>query len=182
MNVQEKDPYPQPTFTLKNRMLRAMWGLVWLIFFRPSPRPFHLWRRFILRLFGAKLGPGCAIYPSVKIWGPWNLVCEDTVAVADGVEIYNPAMIKLRSHAIISQGAYLCGASHDLHSFEFAMISKEIEIGAYAWVCARAVVMPGIKLGDGAVLALAGVATKNIPEWKIFGGVPAKEIGSRSQC
>jgi putative colanic acid biosynthesis acetyltransferase WcaF len=181
MITPENDPYTQPSFSLSNRVVRALWGVVWLLLFRPSPRPFHIWRSFLLRLFGAKIGASCAIYPSAKIWGPWNLVCEDTVAVAEGVEIYNPAIIKLRSHAIISQGAYLCGATHDLHSQNFAMVSKEIEIGAYAWVCSRAVIMPGVKLGDGAVLALAGVATKDIPAWKIYGGVPAKEIGTRSQ-
>lgn len=181
MIIQGNDPYTQPSFSLQNRMMRAVWIVVWFVLFRPSPRPFYIWRTFLLRFFGSKLGPRCAIYPSVRIWAPWNLVCEDTVAVAEGVEIYNPVMIKLRSHAIISQGAYLCGATHDLHSPEFSMISKKIEIGSYAWVCARAVVMPGITLGDGAVLALAGVATKNIPAWKVFGGVPAKEIGSRSR-
>ena len=181
MIVQGSDPYTQPSFSISNRMMRALWGVVWLLLFRLSPRPFHIWRSFLLRLFGAKIGSGCAIYPSAKIWGPWNLVCEDTVAIADGVEIYNPVIIKLRSHAIISQGAYLCGATHDLHSRHFTMVSKEIEIGAYAWVCARATIMPGVKLGDGSVLALAGVATKDIPAWKIYGGVPAKEIGIRSQ-
>jgi len=181
MIIQGGDPYIQPSFSLSNRLMRGLWGVVWLCFFRPSPRPFYLWRSCILRLFGAKIGAGCAIYPSARIWGPWNLVCEDTVAVAEGVEIYNPAMITLRSHAIVSQGAYLCGATHDLQSRNFPMVSKEIEIGSYAWVCARAVVMPGVKLGNGAVLALAGVATKDIPAWKIYGGVPAKEIGTRNQ-
>ena len=181
MIIQGNDPYTQPSFPLRNRVARALWGMVWLLFFRPTPRLLHGWRSFLLRLFGAKIGADCAIYPSARIWGPWNLVCEDTVAVAEGVEIYNPALTTLRSHAIVSQGAYLCGATHDLHSRSFPMVSREIEIGAYAWVCARAVVMPGVKVGDGTVLALAGVATKDIPAWRIYGGVPAKEIGIRSQ-
>jgi putative colanic acid biosynthesis acetyltransferase WcaF len=132
-------------------------------------------------LFGARIGVRGAIYPSVKIWAPWNLVCEDTVAIAEGVEIYNPALITIKSHAIISQGAYLCGATHDLHSRSFPLISKEIYIGAYAWVCARSVVMPGVMIGEGAVLALGGIANKSVPAWEIFGGVPAKRIGIRKQ-
>lgn len=181
MTIQGHAPYNRPSFPLRNRMARALWGTVWLLLFRPTPQIFHGWRSFLLRLFGARIGTGCAIYPSAKIWGPWNLVCEDTVAIAAGAEIYNPATTTLRSHAIVSQGAYLCGATHDLHARDFPLVSKEIEIGAYAWVCARATVMPGVKLGEGAVLALAGVAATDIPAWKIHGGVPAKEIGTRRQ-
>lgn len=176
-----KDPYPQPSFSLLNRAARGLWGIVWLILFRPTPRSLHFWRVFLLRVFGATIEKGCAIYPSVKIWGPWNLKCEDTVAIADGVEIYNPAQIVIRSHAIISQGSYLCGATHDYQSHAFPLISKEIHIGKYAWVCARAVVMPGVILGDGAVLALGGVASKSIPPWEIHGGIPAAKIGARQQ-
>lgn len=175
------DPYPQPTYSLLNRAMRAGWGVVWLTLFRPTPRPLHRWRVSVLRLFGARIGPNCAVYPGVKIWAPWNLECEDTVAIAEGVEIYNPARLRLGSHAIVSQGAYLCGATHDMNSREFPLIAKENALGAYSWVCARATVMPGVNLGEGAVLALGGVATRDIPDWEVHAGVPAKRISFRSK-
>lgn len=135
----------------------------------------------MLRAFGAKIGPTCAVYPSAKIWAPWNLTCADTVAIADGVEVYNPARVELGSHAILSQGAYLCGATHDIHSPAFTLVTKEIKVGAYAWVCARAVVLPGVTLGEGSVLGLASVATRDIPAWHVSGGIPAKQIGTRQR-
>lgn len=179
MIVQGNDPYTQASFSLRNRMARAIWGIVWLMLFRPTPRNFHLWRITLLRLFGAKIGSGCAIYPSTKIWAPWNLICEDTVAIASDVDVYNPALVTLFTHAIVSQGAYLCGATHAIHESNFQLIAKPISIGSYAWVAARATVMPGVSLGTGSVLALGGVATKDIPPWEIYGGVPAKHLGQR---
>lgn len=173
------DPYSKPAFGYRNKLARVAWSFVYVIFFRFSPRPMFAWRRMLLTIFGAKIGKGTAIYPSAKIWAPWNLVCEDMVAVANGVDIYNPSLVVLRSHSIVSQDAFLCGASHDYDSIEFQLYSKKIEIGAYAWVCARASVMPGVSLGNGAVLALASVATHDLAPWRIYAGSPAKEIKTR---
>src|SRR5262249_14877546 len=142
---------------------------------------FHAWRAFLLRLFGARVGARCHIYPGARIWAPWNLECEDTVAVADAAEIYNPSRVRLGSHSIISQQAYLCGATHDLRDPEFGMISAPITIGRYAWICARATVQMGITVGDGAVLGLAAVATRDLEPWLVYAGVPARAVSSRER-
>jgi putative colanic acid biosynthesis acetyltransferase WcaF len=109
------------------------------------------------------------------------LVCEDTVAIADGVEVYNPAELRIGSHAILSQGSYICGATHDIDNPDFPTIARTSSIGPYAWVCARAAVMPGVNLEEGAVLALGGVATRDIPAWEVHAGVPAKRIRVRTR-
>src|SRR5262249_12989284 len=106
------DPFLKANTSAGNRMLRACWGLAYTLLFRPSPRPLHAWRAFLLRRFGATLGSHTRIYPRARIWAPWNLVCEDTVAIADDAQIYNPALVTLRSHSIVSQQAFLCGATH----------------------------------------------------------------------
>ena len=98
MIIQGNDPYTQPSFSLQNRIMRAIWGVVWLILFRSSPRPFHLWRRFLLRLFGSKLGKHVNVYPTVKIWAPWALDIGNFVGVADGVTLYNMALITIGDH------------------------------------------------------------------------------------
>src|SRR5262249_12693508 len=95
------DPYLRANTGLAGRAARALWGLVWLLLFRPSPRPLHAWRAGLLRLFGARLGAHCHIYPGARVWAPWNLECEDTVAVADGAEIYNPSRVRLGSHCVV---------------------------------------------------------------------------------
>jgi putative colanic acid biosynthesis acetyltransferase WcaF len=178
--VEHADPYAVPAFSISSRMLRATWGIVHAIFIRFSPRPLHAWRAFVLRCFGAKLGKGCRIYGGARIWAPWNLRCDDLVTIADEAVVYNPAPVTLGSHAIVSQQAYLCGATHDYNDPKFPLISFPISIGAYAWVCARATVQAGVTLGEGAVLALGSVATRDLEPWTVYGGVPAKKIKTRT--
>ena len=173
------DPYLRPAFTLQNRLRRLLWNTCWLLLYRFSPRPFHAWRSMILRLFGATLGAKCHFYPASRVYAPWNLICADSVAAGDGVEIYNPAPIHLGSHAILSQGAYLCGATHDLDDPAFPLLAYTTHIGAYAWVCARACVAPAVNLAEGSVLGLASVATRDLEPWTVYAGAPAVRIRQR---
>lgn len=173
------DPYLRPAFTLGDRLRRMMWNICWLLLYRPSPRPMHGWRSFLLRLFGARMGAHCHFYPASKIWAPWNLVCADQVTAADGTEIYNPAPITFGSHAILSQGAYICGATHDYEDAAFPLLAYAMEVGAYAWVCARASVGPGVKIGEGAVLGLGSVATRDLEAWTVYAGSPAVRVKAR---
>ena len=173
------DPYLGPSTTLRNRAGRFLWGIAWLVLVRPTPRPMHKWRAFVLRLFGAKLGPNCRIYAGARIWAPWNLVCEDAVAVADGAVLYNAAPMRLASHSIVSQDAYLCGSTHDYDDPAFPMVNKPISLGRYAWICARAVVGPGVQVGDGAVLGLCSVATRDLQPWTVYAGMPARAVKPR---
>lgn len=176
------DPYLRPAFSAGNRLRRLIWNICWLLFYRTSPRPFHAWRSMILRLFGATLGPKCHFYPASKIWAPWNLVCDYSVAVADAAEIYNPAPMHFGSHAIISQGAYVCGATHDFDDPAFPLLAFAMTIGPYAWICARASVGPGVNVGEGAVLGLGSVATRNLEPWTVYAGLPAIRIKDRKHA
>ena len=167
--------------SLSNKVARTLWGMVYVLLFRTSPRPMHAWRALLLRLFGAKLGPGCHIYPKARIWAPWLLQCEDVVAIADDAIIYNPSMVILGSHSTISQQAYLCGATHDYDDPRFPMISKPITLGAYSWVCARATVQMGVTLGEGSVLGLGAIATRDLEPWGIYAGIPARKVKDRKR-
>jgi putative colanic acid biosynthesis acetyltransferase WcaF len=175
------DPYISPQYTIGNRVRRQLWSIAWIFLYRPSPRVAHAWRAFLLRCFGATLGPRCRFYPASRIWAPWNLTCEDTVIVADGAELYNPAPMVFGSHVIVSQGAYLCGATHDYNNPKFPVISFPMRLDRYAWVAARAIVSPGVNLGAGAILGLASVATADLEPWSIYAGVPARKVKER-QC
>ncbi len=173
------DPYTAPQYTFGNRFRRQLWSIAWIFLYRPSPRIAHAWRAWLLRCFGAKLGLHCRFYPASRIWAPWNITCEDTVMVADGAELYNPAPLYLASHAIVSQGAYLCGATHNYDDPEFPVIAFPMRLGRYSWVAARACVSPGVNLGDGAILGLASVATKDLEPWSIYAGTPARKLKDR---
>jgi putative colanic acid biosynthesis acetyltransferase WcaF len=173
------DPYLRPAFSLRDRMRRLNWNICWALLYRTSPRPLHSWRSSLLRLFGAKMGSNCHFYPRSKVWAPWNLVCADQVTAGDGAEIYNPAPVTLGSHAILSQDAYLCTATHDYDDPGFPLIAYAMQIGAYAWVCARASVAPGVNVGEGAVLGLGSVATRSLDAWTVYAGVPAVKVKER---
>jgi putative colanic acid biosynthesis acetyltransferase WcaF len=175
------DPYLRPAFSSGNRARRLAWNICWALLYRPSLRPMHAWRAFLLRSFGATLGPHARFYPKARIWAPWNLICGELVAVADGAEIYNPAPMRFGSHAIVSQDAYICGATHDFDDPRFPLLAYAMEIGANAWICARASVAPGVQVAEGAVLGLASVATRNLAAWTLSGGVPAVKIKERTR-
>ncbi len=174
------DPYQRPAFSLRNRFLRLLWTLIHLLLYRTSPVPFHAWRSLLLRLFGATLGPRCKFYPASKVWAPWNLHCAGHVVMANGAEIYNPAPMHFGSHAIVSQGAYLCGATHDYNRAEFPLLAYEMRFGSYSWICARASVGPGVQVAEGAVLGMSSVATRSLEAWTVYAGNPAAALKART--
>lgn len=182
MIIQNNDPYRNPSFSISNRFRRLIWNCVWLLLFRFSPRAFHTWRAMLLKLFGAKLGKGVHIYPAAKIWAPWNLEAGNYVGVADGVTIYNMDMIRIGHYSVISQGAHLCGGSHDYNSTNFQLFAKPIILGEYVWVCAEAFISLDVTIPNGVVIGARSVVTKTIVDpWSVYAGQPAKRIGSRQR-
>ena len=175
------DAYLRPAFPRSVRMKRLAWNLVWTLLYKLSPRPFHGWRTMLLRVFGAKMGPHCHFYRRSKVWAPWNLVCDDQVTAADGAEIYNPAPMSFGSHAILSQDSYICGATHDYDDPAFPLIAYAMHVGARSWICARASVAPGVNVGEGAVLGLGSVATRDLQPWTVYAGVPALKVKERAR-
>lgn len=173
------DPLKRPALPAGDRARRLLWGVCYALLFRFSPRPLFAWRALLLRLFGARLGPTCKFYPKARIWAPWNLICDDLVAVADDAEIYNPSPLTMGSHCIVSQGAYICGATHEYNTPEFRYVHFSMRLGAYSWICARATVNPGVNVGAGAILALGAVATRDLEPFGIYAGIPAQKVKER---
>lgn len=178
----QADPTLNPAFSGRNRAARVLWGVCRVLLYRPSPRPFHAWRAMLLRAFGAKVGDKCHFYPGSKVWAPWNLHCEDRVTLADGAEIYNPSPVFFGSHAIVSQGAYICGATHLYNETSFRLVSYPMRFGAHSWICARAMVSPGVNVGEGAILGLGSVATKDLEPFGIYAGAPARKVKQRERA
>ena len=126
----QADPYLRPAFSSGDRAYRLLWQITWALLYLPSPRPLHAWRAFLLKLFGAKMGANCHFYPSSKVWSPRMLRCADQVTLGSGAEIYNPSVLTLDSHAIISQCAYICGATHDYNDPAFPLLAYAMHIEA----------------------------------------------------
>jgi putative colanic acid biosynthesis acetyltransferase WcaF len=152
------------------------WGIVYLFLFRMSPRPLHVWRAFLLRIFNAKLGPGCHIYGGARIWAPWNLVCHPRACIADGAEIYNAATVTLGEQSVVSQGAFLCTASHDYRDADFPLIHGPITVGKGAWIAAKAIILMGVTIGENSVVGAGSVVTQSVPPNAVCAGNPARVI------
>jgi putative colanic acid biosynthesis acetyltransferase WcaF len=177
--VQNQNTFTGPSFSLRNRLGRMIWGIVVSFLFRVSPRPFHKWRCFLLRLFGAKVGQGVHVYPLVKIWAPWNLVLGDQCGIANGAILYSQGKIVIGSRAVVSQGAHLCAGTHDYTKTGFPLIAKNISVGDHAWIAAEAFIHPGVRIGEGCVIGARSVVIQDTPAWMVCSGFPCKPLKER---
>ena len=165
--------------TVGNKLARAIWGVVWLLLYRPTPRPLHAWRCVLLRLFGAKIGNKVRIYPSARIWAPWNLVMDDRSCLGDFVDCYSVDTITIAADAIVSQYGFLCTASHNYTDPLLPLITAPIVIGEKAWVTADVFIAPGVTIGEGAVITARSSVFHDIEPWTVAAGNPAQFIKRR---
>lgn len=166
-------------WSLRERLGMLAWMIVCALFFRPSPKMFNTWRLFLLRVFGAKVSGVPFVHSACIIRIPWHLTIEDGAALAPGAEVYNLGHVTLRKRCVVSQQAYLCAGTHELSDPMLPLLVGDIEIGPEAFLGARAMVMPGVRIGEGAVLGAGGVAGKDLDAWTIYAGNPCKPIRTR---
>lgn len=136
-------------------------------------------RKYILKLFGAKISAGVVFKPYLKVKFPWRLEIRTNAWIGESVWIDNLAKVQIEENACISQGVYLCTGSHDWSSATFDLIVEPITICEGAWVAANSTVGPGVTIGEGAVLGLASMTSKDLLAWTVYSGCPAKPIKDR---
>jgi putative colanic acid biosynthesis acetyltransferase WcaF len=162
-----------PSFTLRNRVMRMIWGMVWLLAASWTPGKWHPWRRLLLRAFGARMGMRSDVRGSARVWLPSNLQMADHALIGPKVTCYNQGLITLGERALVSQGAHLCAGTHDIEDPHFSLLAKPIHIGAHAWVAAEAFVGPGAHIGDGTVVGARAVVFGRLLPWSVYTGNPA---------
>lgn len=162
-----------------HRAGRVLWGIVWTLLFRTSPRPFHAWRAVLLRLFGARVSMRARVYPRARVWAPWNLTMDDYATLADDVDCYCVAPITIGAHSVVSQYSYLCGATHDFEITTRPLVPRPITIGAQCWIAADVFVGPGVTVGEGAVVGARSSVFEDLPAWKVCVGSPARPVRDR---
>lgn len=166
----------------KSKIARAIWNIVCVCMFRTTPEHsgiFNKWRVFLLRCFGAKIGKGCVVKSSCEIWQPWKLELGNYVALGEHAICYTVDKIKIGPQTTVSREAFLCCAGHDISSPIMELTYAPITIGSNCWVAGRAIVMPGVTIGDGAVVGAGAVVTGDVAPWMVVGGNPAKFIKKR---
>jgi putative colanic acid biosynthesis acetyltransferase WcaF len=170
--------YDSP-WTLRVRLGIALWAIVWRLFFRPTPKPLTRWRLWLLRCFGARVSGRPFVDASAVVKMPWNLQIEDRACLGPRSEVYNLGPVVLHERCTIAQEAYLCAGTHDFSQRHLPLVVGPIEIGADAFVCARAFVLPGVVVGPGALVGACAVVTKDVAPWTVVAGNPAQPIGRR---
>ena len=163
-----------------NKLGRLLWQVAWGLFFRPVPWFWQAPRRGLLRLFGAQVGQGVQIMPSVRIWAPWNLVLGDHATISHGVDLYDVDRIEIGAHATISQRAFLCTATHEIDHPHMPLRTAPVRIGAGAWICAEAYVHPGVTVGVDAVAGVRAVVLHDVLPGQVVGGYPARFLRMRN--
>lgn len=158
--------------------IEVLWTLLSALFVS-SWLPGSAHRRFLLRLFGANIGDGVVIKPGVRVKFPWRLTVGTDTWIGEEVWIDNLATVFIGDNCCLSQGAYLCTGSHDWNSPTFDLKTRKIQVDNGAWIAAKAVVGPGVTVGEGAVLTICSVATSNLAAWTIYRGNPALVVASR---
>lgn len=157
---------------------RVLWAVAWPMF-RCSPPPLHAWRRGLLRLFGARVGRAVHVAPSARIALPWMLTLGDQAAIGDDVLIYDLGPVVIGDRATVSHRAHVCAGSHDHRDPALPLQRPRIRIGDDAWICAQAFIGPGIDVGRGAVVGACAVAMRDVPDWAVVAGNPARVVGER---
>ena len=164
----------------KHQAIRLVWNIVWPLTTWFLPRSTGMgWKRTLLRMFGAKIHPTAVVYSSAKVYYPANLTMEENSCLASDVDCYNVDMITIGANTTVSQGAYLCTASHDITNPLNPLITAPIVIEDQAWVGAKAYIGMGVTIGQGAVVGATASVYKDVEPWTVVGGNPAKIIKKR---
>ncbi|MFO0874004.1 MAG: hypothetical protein U0575_08550 [Phycisphaerales bacterium] len=162
-----------------NRAARALWGIVQATLFGCSPRPLHGWRNWLLRRFGATLHPTARVYPRARIWAPWNLTLDAYATIADHVEVYCVAPVRLGVGTTVSQFSHLCAATHDHEDPAFPLVPMPISVGSRCWIASDVFIGPGVTIGDGTVVGVRSTVLADLPAWSVCVGTPARPIRPR---
>lgn len=150
-----------------------LWWLVQSLLLHPSPQALYGWRRFWLRAFGARIGKGVLIRPSVSVTYPWKLTIGDWSWIGDDVTLYTLGEIVIGSNVVISQHSYLCTGSHDYRKPAFDIYTKPIHIEPEAWLATGVFVAPGVTVGQGAVVGACSQVLQDLPAAMVCYGAPA---------
>ncbi len=157
----------------RSKILRLFWMIVSIVFFESMvPYPYSL-KVKLLKLFGARVGHGLILKPSVKIKQPWCLEINDHCWIGEGVWIDNLVLVKLGSHVCLSQGSFLFTGNHNYKITSFNLITDEIYLEDGVWIGAKAIVGPGVRCFSHAILTAGSTTFSNLEGYGIYQGNPA---------
>lgn len=137
-------------------------------------------RTFFLKVSGAKLG-NISMFGGFEIRNPAGLIIEDGCSIGPRVLLDGRKGLHIKKNVTIACEAILWTLHHDYNDLNFKAVGDKVVIEEYAWICSRVVILPGVTIGKGAVVATGSVVTKDVAPFTIVGGIPAKQIGKREE-
>ena len=138
-------------------------------------------RNILIRFSGVKASKDVCFYPGFTIRNPKGLIIEDGASIGPKCLLDARRGLTIRKNAVIAYEAIVWSLNHDYNDIHFKGKGAPTEIGEYAWICSRSIILPGIKIGKGAIVASGAIVTKDVPNFAIVGGIPAKIIGYREE-
>lgn len=136
-------------------------------------------RKWVYEFFGIKIGQGSVIHLWARFYEPKNIEIGEDTHIGDNCFLDGRNKIKIGDHVDIASQVLIYNEEHNVASDKFEAINEPVEIGDYVFIGPRAIILPGVKIGKGAVVAAGAVVTKNVPDFSIVAGVPALKIGER---
>ena len=138
-------------------------------------------RVFVLRIMGSNIAKGVSIYRNCYIWVGSNIEIGSGSTIGFKVHLDDRNGIKIGKNVTIASEVMIWTMHHDYNDINFKAIGSAVVIENYAWICSRAIILPGVTIGEGAVVASGSFVTKNVDSWSVVGGVPAKKISERER-
>ncbi len=180
-NIVQLDQYKPPGLPTGGASLwkQLLWFFVGDFLVRTYLLPMSGFKVWLLRRFGASIGQGVRIKPGLRVKFPWLLTIGDHCWLGEQAWFDNIEPIVIEDQVCISQGVYLCTGNHDWSDPTFQYRSKPIHIESGSWVAAQAIVGPGVRIQQGAILALGSVTAKSLEAMTIYAGNPAQPIKQR---
>lgn len=142
--------------------------------------PSHHLRRLMYRIFGMHIGKGSTIHMYASFYNPSNIIIGNDTIIGEWAVLDGRAPLIIGNHVDIASNVMIYNAEHDINSTSFTKAKMDkVEIADFVFIGPRAIILPGISIGKGAVVAAGAVVTKDVEPLSIVGGVPAREIGKR---
>lgn len=141
--------------------------------------PSHHLRRFFLRFFGMSIGKGSTVHMGLIIYRADGITIGEDTIVGERTVLDGRGKLTIGNHVAIASEVMIYNSEHDIHSPKFAPITKDVTIEDYVFIGPRAIILGGVKIGRGAVVAAGAVVTKDVPSGEVVGGVPAVKISER---
>ena len=158
------------------RIRLLLWEHTWFILCCWTPKPFNPWRLLVLRLFGAAINGRPFVHQRARIEHPWNLTLHPNACLGDRAHAYCLGQVEIHHGACVAQEVYLCTGTHDLRDPAWPLQTSPIHIGADAFIGARAFLLPGVRVGERAIVGACAVVTCNVPAATTVVGNPARPL------